>query len=222
MESRYYVLQLTNDERDYTVQALRSALHADGKPRDLADRIEREAGEDSLLDLATGRLRAWYYSRVRDMAEGILSDMLDGTETRDLSEVLHETIDGTDLVIYTYKAKAVLLASDNEDAYEDQMGEPAPSVEAAAFMAIEADVTELLQAWADGHAPEGVAIPEGFDLYDSETWTLGTEKDSEAFVEIPEDRYGRDFSSPEIARKVQALLGDAKSAQPKPEGTVPS
>jgi hypothetical protein len=170
--ARHYHLALTETERDYVVSTLRGSLHDDGKPRELADRIERARGEEDVLALAGSALRAWYYGRVRDLAADVLQEMVSGrlADTEELDRYLQESVDGTDIVVYTFKAKAALLASDNEDAAED-MGLEAPSAEARAYYALEADVRELLEAWATHGGPEGVDVPEGFEVGDASTWT---------------------------------------------------
>lgn len=138
-ETRHYHLTLTDAER----AALVAAGRAFGRPTvdsprtpatDAADRLEREAGEDDVLSLATSRLRAWYYGRVRDLAGDVLRAMLDG-----------------------------------------EVSEAPPSPDAAAFCALEADVRELLETYERSGGPEGVELPEGFDLGDPETWTAGDE-----------------------------------------------
>jgi hypothetical protein len=64
-------------------------------------------------------------------------------ETReDFDQWLHETLDGAAELIYTNQAKVVLLISRNEDAYVNDFGEAAPTVEAAAFWALRTDVIE--------------------------------------------------------------------------------
>ena len=60
-------------------------------------------------------------------------------------EWLHETLDGSEEVIYTARSKAVLLASSNEDAYTEEIGEVPPDVHAAAFWALRADILERVQ-----------------------------------------------------------------------------
>ena len=83
-------------------------------------------------------LRPWftaYNEEIRSLAKEYATQP---ASTRD--EWLNETCDGHEWVIYTFKARCVLIATDNPDAYEDEMGEPAPKVEAAAMMAIMADV----------------------------------------------------------------------------------
>lgn len=63
-----------------------------------------------------------------------------------LAEYIEQSLDGSSTVIYTHTAKLVLLASDNEDAYADEIGEAAPNVSAAAYMALRTDVFERLDA----------------------------------------------------------------------------
>jgi len=168
----FYCLKLSDEEKRAIVESLRVppgfSLLSLSAPLELAARVERERGEDDLLSLSTSRLRAWYYERVRDIARDVLEEILAG-HVSDLHDHLHETVDGLDLVIYTYKAKCALLASDNEDALEEETGEGGPP-EVRAFWAIRADVLESLQSMVDYGPPEGVPLPEGFDLEDSSTW----------------------------------------------------
>ena len=100
----------------------------------------------SEFDDACRALRHWYYSEIKEWAADYDRAIESGeyADREEFLDRLHEDIDSSQLVIYTYKAKAVLFASDNEDAYEDQMGEKAPTVEAAAYMAIETDILRTL------------------------------------------------------------------------------
>lgn len=182
--ARLYVLRMTDGERTAVLGALNEhPAEAGGSARAaLADRIEREHGEDNLLSLATSRLRAWYYGTVRDLAEDCLRSILDGSicDTEGLDRWISETVDGTDLVVYTFKAKCVLLASDNEDA-ADEHGFENPTTEARAFCAIEADVLELLRAFeSTGSDCEGAKLPEGFDLNDPDTWKAAPAEEVES------------------------------------------
>ena len=106
-------------------------------------------------------LERWYWEVVRDYAD-TYSDERDEAVKRvmkqeDLEdeddvdqydvdeymyEWLHETLDGCEEVIYTARAKAVLLASPNEDAYLEDFGEAAPTVNAAAMWALFRDVKD--------------------------------------------------------------------------------
>ena len=66
-----------------------------------------------------------------------------------LGDYLHETIDGHQFVIYTHKARAVLLHSPNENAIFEEMGDQvAGSMEGlysmAAYWAMLADVQSVL------------------------------------------------------------------------------
>ena len=106
-------------------------------------------------------LEKWYWEVVRDYADSY-SDERDeavkrvmkqeGLEDEDdvdqydvdeyMYEWLHETLDGCEEVIYTARSKAVLLASPNEDAYLEDFGETAPTVNAAAMWALFRDVRD--------------------------------------------------------------------------------
>ena len=91
-----------------------------------------------------------YWAEVEDLAKQIAKE---ARETgNDRSDVAHETVDGHEWVIYTYKARFVLLYSSNEDAATDDMGRDAfdgcetlaSIYERAAFFALLADVNEAL------------------------------------------------------------------------------
>ena len=81
---------------------------------------------------------------------------------QDVHEFLTEWVDSTtdqhNHVIYTAKAKMILLASDNEDAYENDIGDMSGvTVEARACFAMRADVWEILNARSDEWTSEACA-----------------------------------------------------------------
>lgn len=106
-------------------------------------------------------LRRWYYSVIRSLADNAIEecnkehDASDDENTRRewLSDWLHETIDGHRFVIYTFQAKCALLASDNEDAMEDELGESG-TPEQRCYFAMRTDVQELLEARSDEWTPK--------------------------------------------------------------------
>jgi hypothetical protein len=168
MGTRHYHIQLSDEERETILDRLR---RSEAPGPQLAERIASEHGEEDLLSLAASRLRAWYYGRVRDVTEDALGQILSGElEDEDaLEQWLHETIDQSDVVIYTHKAKCALLASNNEDALEEETGEARADVGARAYYAMRADVRETLETLVN-YPPDGLGLPEGFDLSDSTTW----------------------------------------------------
>ena len=90
-------------------------------------------------------LRPWfteYNEEIRSLAKEALTIPEDERE-----DWLHETIDGHEWVIYTFWARCVLVATDNPDSYEEEMGEPAKTVEAQAYMAIMHDVRAMIPAY---------------------------------------------------------------------------
>lgn len=107
-------------------------------------------------------LRRWYYSEIRDLADAAIKEInsehgeSDDEDTRRerLDTWLHETIDGHEFVIYTFKAKCSLLASDNEDAMDEELGESG-TVEQRCYFAMRRDVTELIDARSDEWVPDG-------------------------------------------------------------------
>ncbi len=114
------------------------------------------------LDNAFREIRRWYYSGVTRLVDCLIEECKgekheDEDAAREwLTERVDEDTGDHEFVIYTFKAKCACLASDNEDAYQDDMGEPAPSVEAAACMAMRRDVWELLDARSDEWIPAEV------------------------------------------------------------------
>lgn len=126
------------------------------------------------LDTAFSAIRAWYYSGIRSLVDELITDIkaqdIDDTDSARewMSERVDEDTDSHNFVCYTFKAKCALLASDNEDAYSNEIGEPAPSVEAAACMAMRADAWELLHAREDEWLPQDcdeccATLPAGHD-----------------------------------------------------------
>lgn len=65
-----------------------------------------------------------------------------------LREWVDQTTDGHEFVIYTHKARLVLVATDNPDAYSE-LGSETQTPETMACCALRADVWELLEARRD-------------------------------------------------------------------------
>jgi hypothetical protein len=102
------------------------------------------------VEAALRVLRADYYSDVLGVAKDLAERMKDG-EVDEFSDALHEAVDGTQRVIYTYRARIGLICTDNADAYTEELGEvPVKNGtvkwEAMMFMAMERDVVERLEA----------------------------------------------------------------------------
>jgi hypothetical protein len=110
-------------------------------------------------DEAMRVLRAEYFDTVR----GIVADLQRAIKDKEVStedeaqDWLHETVDGHQDVIYTYKAQQVLLHSDNTDAYVEEYGaggviqDGAINWSVLAYAALLADVRDAigseLEAW---------------------------------------------------------------------------
>lgn len=61
---------------------------------------------------------------------------------------LHETIDGHEFVIYTWKARAVMVCTDSPDAWQDVLEDRPDKVEGEAYWAMRQDVTDMAYALA--------------------------------------------------------------------------
>lgn len=89
-----------------------------------------EQQQEATFEQAMRANREWYCGEVRDFAKGIMDEAKDehdtGKEDEELREWLlerlHETCDSSQIVIYTYRAQAAVLASDNDGAYIDEYG----------------------------------------------------------------------------------------------------
>ena len=85
-----------------------------------------------------------YWDEVAELAETVTEEARD--DEREIYEVLHETIDSHQFVIYTRQAQEVLAISPNDGAYIDNYGSQgmtengALNWSALAFTAMEADV----------------------------------------------------------------------------------
>lgn len=124
---------------------------------------QRSADEvtDADVRAAVSILTMDYYNDCRDVAKDLAQRMKDG-EVEDFSDSLHEAVDGTQRIIYTFQAKCGLLVSDNADAYVEEFGE-APlengdiKWEAMAFVAMQRDVEKELDV-------------RGVDVNDPSSW----------------------------------------------------
>ena len=114
---------------------------------------ERETAE-SLMDQAMTLMRRAYYGTIRDMAEDI-KKAIENDEISDsdaLRERIHEDCDGSQWVIYTFKAQQVCMASDNDGAYAEDFGDEgivrdgSINWSALAYAAMERDIYEQLEA----------------------------------------------------------------------------
>lgn len=102
---------------------------------------------------AIDTLQKWYADECRACAQAVLQECKDNPD-RDESDALHETIDGHEFIIYTFKAQLVIALSSNASAYEDDMGEAPITDETRAFYAMRADVMECIEAFRDEYENE--------------------------------------------------------------------
>jgi hypothetical protein len=123
---------------------------------------DEQAGSESVVFVresedtssAVDCLQRDYYSDVHGIALEIVGEIRDGNLDRDdYSDRLHETVDGSQRVIYTHRARLGMACTSNPDAYEDELGEKPPTAEAAMCMAMVADCREVIERWLE-HLPE--------------------------------------------------------------------
>ena len=103
-------------------------------------------------------LRSSYWESVRDIAQDIATDHLaeayanDDDRTDDLSDRIAESVDGSQWVIYTWRARLVRSLSDHADACDDygfdDLAAASDGMDAiitrAAYLAMYGDVSEVL------------------------------------------------------------------------------
>lgn len=127
---------------------------------------------DDLFSEAIDSMRKAYWAHVWELAESVIDEIKEAKGRGDidarsgvewLRENVHETCDGDSWVIYTQRAQAVLLVSDNDGAYVDSYGaegmadRDGVNWSALAYAALEADLYEQLDA-------------EGYDPNDADEW----------------------------------------------------
>jgi hypothetical protein len=101
--------------------------------------MARRGVTEEKLDAALRVVRQWYFDEIRAIVEEAKTKGEDEVE-----DYLHETIDGHEFVIYTYKARLVMICTDHPDAFEEEMGDKPETVEQAAYGAMMADVRDGL------------------------------------------------------------------------------
>lgn len=122
-----------------------------------------------------------YLDDVQSTAQGFIDDCKSGQYTSEVSDALHELIDGSARVIYTWKAKMCVIYSDNDGAYFDEFGaEGAVDRDGfqwsrLAYCAFLADVREEIERILDSDL--------GRDLYEFDT----CEEIAEAYKDADED-----------------------------------
>jgi hypothetical protein len=124
---------------------------------DMARTSKTETQEaPATFDDAMRILRRWYFDEIRSLAEEAMKeypvkredpddDRSSDENEEDRDTWLHETIDGHEFVIYTAKAQAVILASNNPDAEEEETGEASTDDSRRAYFAMRADVREHME-----------------------------------------------------------------------------
>ncbi len=96
-----------------------------------------------------------YLDDVRGTARGFVDDCKSDNYTGDINDALHELIDGSARVIYTWQAKMCVVWSDNDGAYFDEFGGEGASDSsginwsALAYCAFMADVREEIERILD-------------------------------------------------------------------------
>lgn len=124
------------------------------------NRFPYRSSDDKAVEQAQQVLKARYYDSIRSMGDEILQEAKrEGYEDYDnareyLQDRIHETADGSSLVIYTHEAINTLLQSDNWQAVEPT-GMELPDDDlprtftVAAYYAVVTDLAEHIEANQD-------------------------------------------------------------------------
>lgn len=104
-----------------------------------------ETEQDEIVDFALELIRRDYYSSVKSFADDLRDEIKRGeiADEDALRDALHQTVDGSAWIIYTKRAKLVLMASDNEDVAEEE-GLEHETTEQRAFYAMMRDIEDEL------------------------------------------------------------------------------
>ncbi len=114
-------------------------------------RSEQDSAEERIKS-GLDALRHEYHNEVRSLADDVRAEVKAGrlADSEAVDTYLHETIDGHQWVIYTWRSQMVALVSDNSDAFVDQFGTEGLVKDGAinwagmAYCALEQDVRESL------------------------------------------------------------------------------
>lgn len=113
--------------------------------------------EQLTVDDAVSIIQRDYYDDVRGIGKDVIRATKDGeiTDSEDFQEYLHDSVDGSQRVIYTFQAQLGLLATKNadvglEDGIVELRGDSIPW-EQLMYAALERDVIEYLES--EGYDP---------------------------------------------------------------------
>ena len=104
-----------------------------------------------------------YYADVKNLGDELIERIKDGEipDHESFGDALHDTVDGTQRIISTWQARLGLLASSNDDAYFEELGETlecdgSVPYEKLLFFAMERDVVEYMTR--EGFDPDDDSI----------------------------------------------------------------
>lgn len=161
--------------RDAVARAIKGRLSRSAKGLKIEPVEYRDASQEGNLSRGRDLLRRDYYADVHGVADDFKRAAKAGEfkDAEGADEWLHQTVDGSQRVMFTHLAQEALVVSDNEDAYADDFGEEILVKDgqinwpALAFCAFKADVLERLSA-------------DGIELSDAKTWLPDETEESTA------------------------------------------
>jgi hypothetical protein len=105
-------------------------------------RMNGPEGDEEIAKAGFEILNAYYWDEVRACARDYLKRAKEGEfkDDEELRESFEQYVDGAQMVIYTWWARAVLLCSNNPDAWEDVGIEAPKDPSQQAYFAFMADI----------------------------------------------------------------------------------
>ena len=123
---------------------------------------QADVTEEDVRD-AVSVIQRDYYQDVKNLGDELIERVKDGEipERDGFGDALHDAVDGTQRVIYTWQARLGLLATKNDDAYFEELGEEltcdgSVPYEQLMFYALQRDVVEYMTR--EGFDPDDDSI----------------------------------------------------------------
>lgn len=124
--------------------------------------LNADIAEEDVND-AVSVIRRDYYADVEGLGDSLIEAIKDGeiADREQFQDRLHEDVDGSQRVIYTWQAQLGILASENSDAYFEELGETlecdgSVPYEKLMFYAMQRDVVEYMTR--EGFDPDDESI----------------------------------------------------------------
>lgn len=119
-----------------------------------------DGGEnDEAVKIAVAVITRDYYNDVKGIGDNLIEQIKEGeiTDAEKFDELLHQDVDGSGRVIYTWQARLGLIATEELDAYEEDFGEKPESPEKQLFVAMAREVRAYVEREVGGDIEEFIS-----------------------------------------------------------------